>query len=155
MISAGTRYSSLGDHRKSPRVVDAVSGCAMLIRREVLNTVGLFDEDFFFSFEDIDLCLRAKAAGFETTVVPEARAFHRGSASIGKRSADRLYYAARNHLLLAHRGGGPANLTRQTSVAALNVAHAIKEAATFGPRGLQSTLAGILDHRRRRYGPKR
>jgi GT2 family glycosyltransferase len=46
--------------------VDAVSGCLMLVKREVFETIGLLDERYFFGFEDLDFCLRAKDAGFST-----------------------------------------------------------------------------------------
>ena len=38
-------------------VVDGVSGCLMLVKREVFEAIGLLDEDYFFSFEDLDFCL--------------------------------------------------------------------------------------------------
>lgn len=59
-----------------------VSGCAMLVRREVFERVGFFDEDFFLYFEDVDFCLRSKAAGFKIVLVPKAIIFHRLSKSL-------------------------------------------------------------------------
>lgn len=56
--------------------VDYVSGCAMLVRREVIEKIGLFDERFFLYFEDVDLCLRAKRAGFQVAVDREALIIH-------------------------------------------------------------------------------
>ncbi len=83
------------------RETDVVSGCVMLIRRSVFDAVGLFDERYFYSFEDIEFCLRARRAGHRILLVPQALAYHEGHQSIGAASASRLYYAARNHLLLA------------------------------------------------------
>ena len=83
------------------RTVDVVSGCVMLIRRSVFDGIGLFDERYFYSFEDIEFCLRARRAGHRILLVPQALAYHEGHQSIGAASASRLYYAARNHLLLA------------------------------------------------------
>src|SRR6185436_10315184 len=62
--AAGRRFAALGTDPL--RVVDAVSACVMLVRREVFEAVGLLDEAYFFSFEDIDFCLRARNAGFQT-----------------------------------------------------------------------------------------
>ena len=45
--------------------VDAVSGCVMLVRRAVFETIGLLPDDYFFSFEDIEFCQRARRAGFD------------------------------------------------------------------------------------------
>ncbi len=58
-----------------------VSGACLMTRREVLETVGGFDEKFFLYFEDIDLCYRIRAHGFGIFFVPEARVFHVGGVS--------------------------------------------------------------------------
>src|SRR4029077_20196859 len=63
--------------------VDAVSGCLMLIRREVFDAIGLLDEDFFFSFEELDFCLKARRAGFTTVLDGRAVAYHEGRRSLG------------------------------------------------------------------------
>ena len=61
MIEAGAEYVA---GQPGSRVVDGVEGCAMLIAREVFAAAGLFVEDYFFSFEDLDFCLRARNAGY-------------------------------------------------------------------------------------------
>jgi GT2 family glycosyltransferase len=79
---------------------DFVCGCGMLVRRKVLERVGLFDEDYFFSFEDIDLALRAKKGGFKLVTVADAAVWHKLSGSAGRRLSGRhIYYSARNRLL--------------------------------------------------------
>lgn len=55
---------------------DYVSGAAMLIKSQVFQKIGLFDERFFLYFEDVDFCLRAKQAGFKLAVEPKAVVFH-------------------------------------------------------------------------------
>lgn len=67
-----------------PLRLDYVTGCAMLVRREVLAQVGLLDEAYAFYFEDADFCRRARAAGFEVWGVPGARMWHRVSLSARK-----------------------------------------------------------------------
>lgn len=47
---------------------DFISGCAMLVRKEVFGKAGLFDEDFFLYWEDVDFSLRAKRSGFKIGV---------------------------------------------------------------------------------------
>jgi len=64
-----------------PYFVDTLYGCGLLIRREVLETVGLLDERFFMYYEDKDLCLRARAAGWKLLMVPAARVWHKVSES--------------------------------------------------------------------------
>jgi GT2 family glycosyltransferase len=87
--------------------VDWLAGCSMLIRREALDAIGLFDENFFLYFEETDLCRRAARAGFATWYVPASRVEHVGSASTGWKDFSRprpaywfdgrRYYFAKNH----------------------------------------------------------
>ncbi len=136
--------------------VDAVMGCAMLIRSAVLEETGGFDDDFFFSFEDLDLCLRAARHGFRTVCVPGAFAYHAGSLSIGAVSPARLYFATRNHLLVVRRSSPlapPLDAARAATVVLLNLAHAVRCGWMPAATGLRACLRGARDHRRRRYGP--
>ena len=137
------------------RRVDAVSGCAMLVRRELLEQVGLFDEAYFFGFEDVELCLRAGAAGFRCELVPEAVVRHEGHATVGRSSPVRLYYAARNQLRLARtaRAAGPIHAAlRQAAVVCMNLAHALRGDAVARLPGLRAVARGCWDHARGRYG---
>jgi GT2 family glycosyltransferase len=59
------------------------TGCALFAPRRVFETVGLLDESFELYSEDLDYCLRARAAGFRILYVPEAKVWHKVSASIG------------------------------------------------------------------------
>lgn len=63
------------------RRVDYAFGTAMLIRREVIENIGLLDESFFMYYEDMDFCLRAQAAGYGIYYVGTAVVQHRISAS--------------------------------------------------------------------------
>ena len=148
-----------GSSAAPARAVDAVSGCAMLVAREVFDRIGLFDEDYFFSFEDLDFCLRAHDAGFSTVIVPAAAAYHEGGRSIGAVSPRRLYFASRNHLLLASRRGRGSGLlarsARTLSVAALNLAHAVRSRGAALPVRIAAVARGIRDYAAGRFGPDR
>ena len=134
-------------------VVDAVSGCAMLIKREVLEAVGLLDEQYFFSFEDLDFCFRARKAGFATVLAGRATVYHEGGRSMGPRSPQRLYYAARNHLRFAARNDlGLRSFFRTSSIIALNVAHAVRARGASLPLRLAAVARGTRDHFAGRYG---
>lgn len=63
--------------------VDYIPGCAMLVKRAVLEEIGLLDADLFAYMEDVDFCLRAKAAGFEVFLVGDAAAHHASSSATG------------------------------------------------------------------------
>jgi len=66
-----------------PTRVDWLAGASMMIRREVWERVGPFDENFFLYYEETDFCLRAARAGWPTWYVPESRVEHVGAASTG------------------------------------------------------------------------
>ncbi|MDX1946100.1 MAG: glycosyltransferase [Pirellulaceae bacterium] len=76
-----------------PERVPAVSGAAFVIRKEVLDEIGPFDESFFVYFEDTDLSLRALLAGYECLYVPTAWVKHK---YIFKLSPRKCYFQERN-----------------------------------------------------------
>jgi GT2 family glycosyltransferase/glycosyltransferase involved in cell wall biosynthesis len=135
--------------------VDAVSGCAMLARREVFERAGLFDEACFYSFEDLDLCLRAGRHGFETVCVSDAVAYHEGGRSIGPRSPRRVYYGVRNHLRVAQRIaplGGFGRAARGAAIVGLSTAYVLSSRDVGVAGGLLAISRGVRDHLRGRYG---
>ena len=73
--------------------VDAVNGAFMLVRRQALDEVGLFDERYWMYMEDLDLCYRFRAAGWITWYEPSVVAQHVKGASSGPYRALRLNYA--------------------------------------------------------------
>jgi GT2 family glycosyltransferase len=79
--------------------VDYLTGCAMLIRRQVLEGIGLFDEQFFFYYEDADFCRRAATAGWRLVCVPPARLWHKVSLTAGKANRLTGYWRARGQVL--------------------------------------------------------
>lgn len=56
---------------------DWVTFCCALIHRDVFEKIGLLDERFKFTGEDVDFCVRAKKAGFEIKVVENAKIYHK------------------------------------------------------------------------------
>jgi GT2 family glycosyltransferase len=63
--------------------VDWVSGASMIIRRQVVEAIGPLDEGLYTYFDDIDYCLNARRAGWQTWFVPESRVVHLEGASTG------------------------------------------------------------------------
>lgn len=76
------------EHQKTseePVEVDAVSGACLMIRREVFQEIGGFDEGYFLHCEDLDLCVSAKRRGWQVLSCPDARVFHsKGVCGTGK-----------------------------------------------------------------------
>lgn len=97
-----------GQFGTEPRAVDFVTGCAMLVRREVMERVGLLDERFFLYYEEVEWCVRARRAGFAVLHVPTARIWHKIPAD-GRSDSPRVhYYMSRNRLLFLRLiGAGP------------------------------------------------
>ena len=100
--------------------------------------------------------LRARRAGFTCACVGTAVAMHEGSASIGTTSARRIYFATRNHLLLARRSGSArgfaARAAQTVSILGLNLAHVLLTSAIPVTKGLPAFVAGARDHFKGRYG---
>ncbi len=87
--------------------VDWLAGASMLIRREVLQEIGLFDEEFFLYFEETDLCRRAKKHGWNTVYVKESSVSHIGSESTGMKKWRRIpnyWLDSRRHYFIKNHG---------------------------------------------------
>lgn len=93
-------------HFDTPTETDFATGCAVLIKREVLEKVGTFDKRFFLYFEDVDLSERAKNAGYTIGFCPSSVVWHKNAGSSGgSGSSVHNYYIARNRLLFAVKHG--------------------------------------------------
>jgi GT2 family glycosyltransferase len=94
------------DPGQSSRVVDWVSGCVCLVRREVFESVPELHANYFAYFEDVDFCLKARDGGLLSAVVPAAMATHH----IDKRESHnplRVYLMQRNQLIWLSRRSAP------------------------------------------------
>lgn len=78
------RYHMTDWARDSLREVEVISGCYLMLRREVLEQVGPLDEDFFFFGEETDWCQRMRDAGWELWFAPVGEIIHHGSVSARK-----------------------------------------------------------------------
>ncbi|HYC00244.1 MAG TPA: glycosyltransferase [Candidatus Limnocylindrales bacterium] len=94
--------------RQRPHRVGGISGCAILIPRALYERVGGFDETLFAYYEEVDLCLRARQAGFAPTVVPAGEVGHEGRRGFaGGMTPLAAYLKARNLWSVAARRLGP------------------------------------------------
>jgi GT2 family glycosyltransferase len=106
---------------ETQRVIDWQSGCCVMFRGDLLRKLGGFDEQFFYHFEEVDLCRRVWNAGFPIVFTPEAVITHLGGQSVGRfpirfevekhRSRYRYFYK--------HFGPKAANSCRRLSIARL------------------------------------
>lgn len=80
-------WRGLSRHQASPAPLDFVSGASMLLRREAIEQVGMFDtQTFFMYWEDSDLGFRLRQAGWQLAVAEKSRVWHKLSASLGQGS---------------------------------------------------------------------
>ncbi len=79
---------------------DFATGCAMMIKREVLEKVGTLDKRYFLYMEDVDYSVRVKKAGYDLRLVPSSVVWHKNAGSTGGSGSHlQQYYQARNTLL--------------------------------------------------------
>ncbi len=100
-----------GRHEPGPPVdVEQLSGACILMRRAAVTAIGAFDEQFFLYCEDVDWCLRAKAAGWRIVFVPEAEVRREKSLSSRRASGAtiRLYYRSLRRFYAKHHRTSPA-----------------------------------------------
>lgn len=94
--------------RTEAHACDWVSGASMIIRRQVIEDIGLMDECFFLYFEEVDYCWRAKKAGWDVWYVPESRVLHLEGVSTGINTpATRravYWYDSRRRFFIKHYG---------------------------------------------------
>ncbi|GGH23142.1 hypothetical protein SAMN05444007_102139 [Cribrihabitans marinus] len=87
--------------------IDWTAGASLMIRREVIEATGGFDETFFLYFEETDLCRRALDAGWTTHYLPDCAVVHVGSASTGMKSWTRTpgyWFDSRRHYFIKTHG---------------------------------------------------
>jgi GT2 family glycosyltransferase len=98
VIGAGFKigHGENPDHYALGGEVFGPCGAAALYRREMLNRLDGFDEDFFLVYEDADLSFRARLAGYRCLYVPKARVYHKVNLQIGTFSPIYVYYGHRN-----------------------------------------------------------
>lgn len=85
--------------------IDMVTGCCMMIKREVLEKVSSFDDDLFLYFEDIDFTKRVKIAHFKTYYDGRVAIFHKASQTAGIGSEITDFFHTRNRLVIGFRYG--------------------------------------------------
>ena len=138
------------------RDTERFTGAAVLIPAPVLRSLGAFDEDLYFLYEDVDLSLRIRAAGLRIRFEPRAVVRHRVAMTQGgELSPTSFYYGVRNQLLVADRfaaAGGPRRLWRALGSAAMHTARA--KNAPDRAAALKATWSGLRDYARGRTGAR-
>ncbi len=103
MRMIGEKETSLGD--SSTQTVDFVTGCCLLIRKTLIDEVGMLDDRFFAYYEDVEWCDRVSKAGKLIHLVPKSRIWHKVSPERRAASPIVHYYMTRNRLLFMKVAG--------------------------------------------------
>lgn len=88
-------FKNLSSRYLEPKSITIASGSSLLIKKEVIDKISLFDEKLFMYHEDVDFSWRARLAGYEVYLAPLSKAFHKYSFSFGTK---KFYYSERNRL---------------------------------------------------------
>jgi GT2 family glycosyltransferase len=105
-MHAGMNEEDQGQY-PHPRTVEWLTGCAILVRREVIAQVGMIDERFFIYSEEKEWCIRAAKAGWKLVHVPAAKVWHKGVQRNYQPHPSFTYYSTRNHLLMLSKHRAP------------------------------------------------
>lgn len=107
------RANVLGSHRgvneedqgqyDEPIELEDVTGCALMIKREVIEKIGSFDNKYFMYYEDLDFATRAIKKGFKIMYLPQAVVYHSNAKSAGLGSPLQDYFITRNRMFYARK----------------------------------------------------
>ena len=123
------------------REVDYATGCAMLVKREVFERVGMFDPSFFMYHEDYDFSARVRRGGYRIVYVPQAVMWHKVSASTGEESPLKWYYLGKYIVPLYLKHFRPPRLSLTLFVLWVLARETVKGNARY----LGSYLRGLRD----------
>jgi N-acetylglucosaminyl-diphospho-decaprenol L-rhamnosyltransferase len=132
---------------RASRPVDQVIGAFFLVRRDLFVRLGGFNEVYFLYFEEVDLALRARQAGWRSFLLTEASAVHAENVSSNQVRDVRLYHSLRSRLLFVHR-----HWPRRHGIACLVLMLSVEPVARLAQaarRGDSEELAGTAAAYRR------
>ena len=122
-------------------------GAAMMVKREVIEKVGLMPECFFLYYEELDWSVMIRRAGYDIWYEPACTVYHKESQATGQNSPLKSYYMTRNRLLFAKRNiSSPQRyLTYCYLIAIVALRDIIKYTLHRRPDLAKATLKGLRD----------
>lgn len=128
-------------------------GAAMMLKREVIDKVGLMPECYFLYYEELDWSMVITRAGYEIWYEPSATIYHKESQSTGHNSPLRTYYITRNRLLLVKRNFN--GLKKFLAYAYLHLIVATRDILKYLLKGqtdlLKATVKGLRDFKNSQF----
>lgn len=143
------------DAFQTPQELDYVCGAGLIIKRSVIEAVGVLEPRFFLIWEESDFCFRARRVGFQTLFCPAAQLWHKVSASFVGGKPHSTYFWWRNRLLWIERN---CSLKEKWSlylrILIPEILRMLKRALPFRQKLLKNraALCGVRDYFLRRFG---
>lgn len=137
-----------------PHAVEWISGCAILVRRQVIEQVGALDTRFFYYWEETEWCLRTARAGWRIVHVPQAKLWHKGVQRDYKPGPNVTYYNTRNRLMMYARHHAPSRTWLHAWIEILRtlLSWSVKPQHQDKRQHRDAMLQGALDFLRGRSG---
>jgi len=137
-----------------PHMVDWITGCGIMVRREVIQDIGKIDERFFYYVEEVEWCLRAKRAGWQILHIPQAKLWHKGVQRDYQPKPSVTYYATRNRLLMLSKHKAPpmARIVAWQSIARTLISWSLKPKWRCMSEHRKAMWLGAMDFLRQSWG---
>ena len=150
-ITVRNRALGFGEEDKgqhdTPHQTPYAHGAAMMLKREVIDKVGLMPECYFLYYEELDWSMIITRAGYDIWYEPASTIYHKESQTTGQNSPLRTYYITRNRLLLVKRNFN--GIRKYFAYAYLQIVVATRDIFKYHIKGrkdlLKATLKGLQD----------
>lgn len=138
-----------------PHQVGWISGCAILVRQEVIEQLGMLDERFFYYWEETEWCLRAGRHGWKIVHVPQAKLWHKGVQRDYRPKPSVTYYSTRNRFLMLakHHASFLTWFVAWSQILRTLVSWTLKPKWRQMREHRNAMWRGVVDFLRRRWGP--
>jgi hypothetical protein len=145
-ITVRNRAIGFGEEDKgqhdTPHQTPYVHGAAMMLKREVIDKVGLMPECYFLYYEELDWSMMITQAGYDIWYEPASTIYHKESQTTGQNSPLRTYYITRNRLLLVKRNWS--GLTKYISYGYLMTIVATRDILKYALQGHYSLVSAVV-----------
>ena len=154
-IHLAKNEADTGQH-PAPHAVEWLSGCAIMVRRQVIEQVGMLDERFFAYWEETEWCLRAAKSGWRIMHVPQAKLWHKDVQRNYAPSPAFTYYNTRNRFLMyaKHKAPLPVWLHAWQQTLRTLISWTVKPKWRAMHRHRNAMWRGMIDFLRHRWGEK-
>jgi GT2 family glycosyltransferase len=137
-----------------PKTVDFISGCAIMVRGDVVKRVGAIDARFFYYKEETEWCFRIRKDGWRIVMLPQAKIWHKGVQRDYRPNPSLMYYKTRNWFLFLSKHKAPLRVWLRASIQFLRtvVSWSIRPKWRSKREYRDAMLRGMFDFLRHQWG---